>query len=176
MSDRAENLLAALALGLTDAIRTATEEASGHGMSGAAALATVTAFPGEAIDGLARIIGLSPAGCSRLVDKLEGEHLVRREGGSQDGRSRSVVPTETGTARARTMHEARRRAVLRALEALNHKQRDQLVVLLEAMLRALTPDRRTCDRICRLCDIAACPQHRCPVERAALASEQGRSP
>jgi DNA-binding MarR family transcriptional regulator len=175
-SDRTENLLGAFALALSDAIRESTKTASGHHIAGAAALATVIAYPGDPIDALARTVGLSPAGASRLVDKLENEGLVRREGSRADARSRVIVPTDAGHDRARNLLDARRAAVARALDALSKDQRRQLTQLLEVMLDALTPDRQTCDRTCRLCDVSACPSDICPVELAALAREQGGSP
>jgi hypothetical protein len=36
---------------------------------------------------------------------------------------------------------------------------------LEGVLGALTTDRTIGDWICRLCEVAACPQDRCPVEQ-----------
>lgn len=171
--DRTENLLGAFAVALTDAIRESTETASGQNITGAAALATVIAYPGESVDALAKTVGLSAAGSSRLIDKLEGEGLVRREGNRTDARSRVIVPTKAGTDRARSLLDARRAVVGRALEGLDEEDRVRLATLLEVMLNALTPDRRTCDRTCRLCDISACPQDICPVEMAALAQEGG---
>jgi hypothetical protein len=52
------------------------------------------------------------------------------------------------------------------MRALSAEDRRDLTRLLEKMLPALTPDREACDHICRLCELAACPQDRCPVELA----------
>lgn len=168
---RTTNLLGALAVALTDAIRNAAERASGHGLTGAAALTTIEAYPGEPLDALALTLGLSPAGASRLADRLEADGLIERVGGRKDGRSRSILPTEAGEARAHKVLRARRKAIDDALAPLDPKETAQLAELLERMLTALTPDRVTCDHICRLCEISACPQDRCPVELAALRTE-----
>lgn len=170
---RTENLLGALAVALTDEIRAATEGASSYGVSGAAALTTVVAYPGESLNALAKTLGLTPAGASRLADRLESDGLIRREGGTRDARARGVVPTDAGHERADALLAARRATIARALAPLSDEQRAQLVAIVEVMLTALTPDRQTCDHICRLCDIAACPQEICPVELAALSREGG---
>ena len=56
-----------------------------------------------------------------------------------------------------------------------------LTATLEKVLAAITTDRAHADHICRLCDLAACPEKACPVELAALASliqhvTRGRDP
>jgi MarR family transcriptional repressor of emrRAB len=155
--DRTNNLLGALVVALGDAMRTSVEKASGRGVTAAAALATAFAFPGKSVDHLRRILGLSAAGATRLVD----------------GRSRAVLLTEAGSKYADGVLEARRAVYSRALAALSADERHQLARMLDSMLTALTPDRATCDRTCRLCDIAECPQDICPVELAALRTEEG---
>lgn len=170
-SERTVNLLGAFAVALTDAIRGAAEDASGHGLTGAAALTTVEAYPGEPLDALALTLGLSAAGASRLADRLQADGLIERVGGQKDGRSRLVMPTEAGEARARKVLRARQVVIARALAPLDTEEAAQLTKLLERMLTALTPDRVTCDHICRLCEIGACPQDRCPVELAASRTE-----
>ena len=37
---------------------------------------------------------------------------------------------------------------------------------LEKVLAAITTDAEHAERICRLCDVGACPLRNCPVERA----------
>lgn len=171
--DRTNNLLGALVVALGDAMRTSVEKASGRGVTAAAALATAFAFPGKSVDHLRRILGLSAAGATRLVDKLETDGLVERRASLDDGRSRAVLLTEAGSKYADGVLEARRAVYSRALAALSADERHQLARMLDSMLTALTPDRATCDRTCRLCDIAECPQDICPVELAALRTEEG---
>lgn len=170
--DRACNLLGALAVAVGDAIGVAVEEASRHGVTAAAALATVAAYPREPVDALRRTLLLSAAGATRLIDRLQADGLIERRAGKGDGRSRAVVLTDTGRKRAGSVLVARRAVLSRALAPLSSDDRLELARLLEVMLVTLTPDRGTCDHTCRLCDIAACPQDACPVELAALRTER----
>lgn len=170
--DRTNNLLGALVLALGDAMRTNVEGASGHGVTAAAALATAFAFPGRSVDHLRKIVGLSAAGATRLVDRLQADGLVERRASLEDGRSRAVSLTAAGMRSAGAVLEARRTVYARALAALSTGERRQLERMLDIMLTALTPDRATCELTCRLCDISACPQDICPVELAALQAEK----
>jgi MarR family transcriptional regulator, negative regulator of the multidrug operon emrRAB len=170
--DRTNNLLGALVVALGDAMRSNVETASGHGLTAAAALATAFAFPGRSVDHLRRMLGLSAAGATRLVDKLQADGLIERRVSLDDGRSRAVSLTEAGNGCANAVLEARRKVYSHALAVLSTRERKQLARMLDSMLTALTPDRATCDLTCRLCDIAACPQDICPVELAALQAEK----
>jgi MarR family transcriptional regulator, negative regulator of the multidrug operon emrRAB len=172
-NERTNNLLGALVLALGDAMREGIEKAAGHGVTASAALVTAFFFPGRSVDFLRRTLGLSAAGATRLVDRLQADGLVERHAGMDDGRSRAVLLTDAGSKCADKVLRARRMVHSRALAALTPDERRQLACMLDAMLAALTPDRATCDRTCRLCDIAACPQDICPVELAALGVEKG---
>ena len=69
---RQANLLATLAMGLNDRIRDAEETAAGHGSAAPAALVALHEFLGGAsIDRLRQVVGLTPSGAVRLIDKLE---------------------------------------------------------------------------------------------------------
>jgi DNA-binding MarR family transcriptional regulator len=174
--NRTNNLLGALVVALGDAMRASIENASGHGVTASAALATAFFYPGKSVDGLGRTLGLSAAGATRLVDRLQAEGLVERRAGLDDGRARAVLLTEAGSKCADLVLAARREVYSRALAALSTDERNQLARILDSMLTALTPDRATCDLTCRLCDIAACPQDICPVELAALRVEEAQCP
>lgn len=169
--DRTGNLVGALAIALGDALRLDLENASGRGITACAALATAFAYPGETVDALRRTLGLSAAGATRLVDGLQADKLVERRAELEDGRSRAVVLTEAGRKQARAVLAARRAVLSRAMAPLSKRERGELARMLNVMLAALTPDRETCDRICRLCDVNRCPQNICPVELAALRTE-----
>ena len=87
---RQANLLATLAVGLNDRIRDAEETAAGHGSAAPAALVALHEFLGGAsIDQLRQVVGLTPSGAVRLIDKLSESGLVKR-GPGPDGRSRAV--------------------------------------------------------------------------------------
>jgi len=97
VSRRLENLLGALAVGLSDAISSAVETTTGHAGAMGAALATLAQEPGLGIEQLRVPLGRT----------------------------------------------------------------------LEKVLAQITSDRAHADLICRLCDLAACPQSVCPVDLAA---------
>jgi DNA-binding MarR family transcriptional regulator len=171
---RQTNLLATLALGLGDRIRDAEEEAAGHGSAAPAALVSLHEFLGGAsIDQLRRVVGLTPSGAVRLVDKLSDSGLVKR-GPRPDGRSRAVTLTRRGNDAARRILAARRAATDALLAELGTRERESLTPLLERLLQELTAARLG-DRahskapaggwLCRLCDFSACGRNEgaCPV-------------
>lgn len=175
---RQANLLAVLALGVSDRVRQAAEEAAGHGSAAPAALVALHEFlDGASIDQLRRVVGLTPSGAVRLIDKLSEAGLVRR-GPGRDGRSVAVTLTRRGDQAARRISAGRRRAAETVLAGLSSDEQEMLTPLLERLLQQLTA-ARLAEReeartpaggwLCRLCDFSAC--HRdmgaCPVANAA---------
>ncbi len=165
MNDRSANLISALVVALADELDEVTRRAGVHGATGASALATILAVPGEHVDELSRVLGITGSGTVRLVDRLVADGLVERRPG-RDRRSVSLWLTERGTQVAKDIVAERRMILRRALEPLSEAQRRALAAAAEPVLAHLAVDRGRADRICRLCDYAACPQERCPVERA----------
>jgi hypothetical protein len=51
-------------------------------------------------------------------------------------------------------------------------ERKALTSALEKVLARITTGRAHADQICRLCDLAACPEPACPVELAARDRER----
>jgi len=103
-------------------------------------------------------------------------HAERRPG--RDQRSVAVVLTPKGTETAARVLASRERALSDAVGVLTLGERKALTGALEKVLARITADRAHADQICRLCDLAACPQPACPVELAARDREQqvpGRS-
>ncbi len=168
-SPRLTNLAAAFALAATDDVLAAIETMSGMIAGAPAALATVHAYPGMSLDTLRRFLRLTPSGAGRLVDRLAAAGLMERRAGSSDQRFIALHLTRRGHSIAELVLAARRGAMRRPLTALTSQEQAMLEQLLDKMLYAMTPDRERCDHICRLCEIAACPQDICPVEVAALA-------
>jgi DNA-binding MarR family transcriptional regulator len=167
MSDtRASNLLGALVVALHDELAAATEGAALHAAAYPAALATMLGEPGLTIEQLRQVLGLSHSGTVRLLDALEGEGSVERKAG-RDARSVALQLTPQGRRQARAVLEARRKALEPALALLTPGERTQLVRLAEKLLGGLTRDREHSDHICRLCDLATCPDATCPVACAA---------
>ena len=171
---RQANLLATLAVGLNDRIRDAEETAAGHGSAAPAALVALHEFLGGAsIDQIRQVVGLTPSGAVRLIDKLSESGLVRR-GPGPDGRSRAVTLTRRGGDVARRVLAARRAATETLLAGLSTSERERLTPLLERLLHALTAARlgeRASSKtppggwLCRLCDFSACARDEgaCPV-------------
>src|SRR5205085_805848 len=85
--DRTANLLGALSLAIADRTGPAND---------AAALSALLHFlESPSIDLLRRVLGLTSSGTVRLVDRLEGDGLVRRRGGG-DGRVTVIELTAAG--------------------------------------------------------------------------------
>ena len=181
---RQGQLLAVLSLGISDRIRHAENTAAGHGAAAPAALVALHEFLGGAtMDQLRQVVGLTPSGAVRLVDKLAEAGLVRR-GPGPDGRSLAVTLTRRGTAAAERVLTARRQAAETVLAGLGPDELEALTPLLERLLQELTWARlaeRGSGRIprggwlCRLCDFAAC--HRleggCPVGQVTRPMREG---
>lgn len=171
-SPRLTNLAAAFALAATDDMLAAIEAMSGMIAGAPAALATVHACPGMSLDTLRKFLRLTPSGAGRLVDRLVAAGLMERRAGSSDQRFIALYLTRRGHSITELVLAARRGAIRQPLAALTSQEQAMLEKLLDKMLYAMTPDRERCDHICRLCEIAACPQDICPVETAALAMQE----
>jgi DNA-binding MarR family transcriptional regulator len=165
---RLTNLAAAFALAATDDMLSAIEAQSAMIAGAPAALTTIYAFPGGSLDTLRTILRLTPSGAGRLVDRLVAAGLVERRAGESDLRFISLHLTRRGAGVAKRILAAREAALRLPLASLSAQERTALESILDKMLYAMTPDRERCDHICRLCEITACPQDICPVERAAL--------
>jgi DNA-binding MarR family transcriptional regulator len=170
VSRRLENLLGALAVGLSDAVTSAVETATGHAGAMGAALATLAQEPGPGIEQLRVPLGRTQSATVRVVDQLVAEGYAERRPG-RDQRSIAVFLTAKGTEAATRVLASRAQALRDAVTGLTPGERKALTATLEKVLAAITPDRAHADRICRLCDIAACPERACPVELAARARE-----
>jgi MarR family transcriptional repressor of emrRAB len=180
--DRLNNVVGALALAVTDAVRQSAEEASGHTDAGPAALTILLTTPhGRSVDELRRAVGLTPSGGVRLVDRLVGDGLVERRPGT-DGRSVLVTLTRRGRHIARTTLTARADAIEHILAPLDAGQRATLEGLVETMLGAHVVEKlrapRTGGWVCRLCDQVACgrDQGRCPAATAASITDRPALP
>jgi DNA-binding MarR family transcriptional regulator len=173
-ADRDANILGALALIITDRTEAAIVTAAGHSASAAAALSALhQLLPQATVDTLRRVLGLTPSGAVRLVDRLaEAGHVTRGPG--PDGRSRSVTLTAEGRRVARRVARARADVVSNALAGLSIVERETLTGLMERVLGALVAEKVTMAPgaggwTCRLCDAQACGRtdDRCPAASAA---------
>lgn len=171
MSRRPENLLGALAVALSDAITSAVETTTGHAGTMGAALAVLAQEPGLSIEQLRVPLGRTQSATVRVVDQLAAKGYAERRPG-RDQRSVAVVLTAKGAEAAAAVLASRERALAGALDGLTPGERKALTATLEKVLARLTPDRARADQICRLCDLAACPERACPVDLAARARER----
>lgn len=161
----AANVLGTFALTVSDRMGIATRDAAGHGANAPAALVTLLWYPDRPIAFLADRLRISHPGAVQLVDRLEHDGLVERVP-AYDGRTKLLALTDRGHEIALDVLAGRRDLLERAVSALDDQQVSTLVESVGAMLEALADDLLTSEFMCRMCDELACPDARCPVERA----------
>jgi DNA-binding MarR family transcriptional regulator len=167
--DRAANLFGALALVISDQAADAMADAAGRSLSAAAALSALLHFlDAPSVDLLRQVLGLSPSGTVRLLDRLEESGYVRR-GPGDDGRSVSVTLTESGRAAAERVTAARADVLQRALAVLSSEERLAFERLAGQVLVGMMRGPGAVRWICRLCDTGVCrgTEGGCPVGNAA---------
>lgn len=166
--EKVENVVGALALALADDLVRAAQR---HAPSSApaAAISLLGHAPGLTIRQVSRVLGLSHPGAVRLVDRLVGDDLVRRDRSADDGRAVALTLTPNGEAVCRQVLASRRGALARALSSLDAAERQTLGRMAEAMLRGLVGGEDHALRVCRLCDPGVCRE--CPVEAEMTARE-----
>lgn len=167
--DRAGNLLGALSLALADRTSDAIGGAAGQSETAAITLSALHHFLDDpSMDRLRRVLGLTPSGAVRLVDRLQDAGYVTRRPG-RDGRSVSVRLTASGRRAAQRVSAARGDVLQEALSVLDPEERDRFEQVVSRVLVGLIRGPGAERWMCRSCDMAACG-HRaggCPVARAA---------
>jgi DNA-binding MarR family transcriptional regulator len=164
------NRLGALALTLSDAVREATEAATGLAGGIPAALVSLHEWAdGQPVDVLAGAMRLTHSRAVRVVDRLEAAGLARRETDPSDGRRALVRLEPAGRAAAERALEARSRVLERAVARLDIGSLRDLDRAIAAALDVTTVDTRAAMGTCRLCDAHTCGHYdgACPVTRAA---------
>ena len=166
-----------MALALGDRVRTATEGAVDQTAAAPAALVALREFlGGRSVDDLRRVVGLSPSGAVRLVDRLVDAGLVER-GAGPDRRTVAVVLTAAGDRAARRVQAARAAALVDLVAELTSEERTALTRVSERLLAIVARtrlDERAAGAVppggwmCRLCDQVACgrPVGECPAAQA----------
>jgi DNA-binding MarR family transcriptional regulator len=160
------NLLGALAVGLTDRIGEGIDDALRIGGRAGAALLSVGTRPGQTIDQLAHVLVLSHSATVRLTDRLAKEGVMSRRRASGDARAVVLQLTRTGHNTFRRLLDARNAALETATSALTASERASLQRLLEKMLAELPHDLPEAKTICRLCEHEVCRGAACPVGSA----------
>jgi DNA-binding MarR family transcriptional regulator len=167
--DRTGNILGALSLSLTDRTSGAGGGAAGQSETAAVALSALHHFLDDpSVDQLRRVLGLTPSGTVRLVDRLqEAGYVTRRPG--RDGRSVSLRLTASGRRAAEHVSAARAAVLEDALSRLAPAERTAFDELLSRIVVGLIRGPGATRWMCRLCDTTACGrQHgNCPVANAA---------
>jgi DNA-binding MarR family transcriptional regulator len=163
--DRTGNLLGALSLALSDRM----SDAAGQSQTGAAALSALHHFLEDpSVDLLRQVLGLTPSGTVRLIDRLqEAGYVTRRPG--KDARSVVIRLTASGRRAAERVSRARARVLDDALAVLSNEERDRLEALLSRVLVGMIREPGAVRWTCRLCDTTACGRDSggCPVANAA---------
>ena len=171
MTDHAGNLLGAFTLAVADRASDAVGGAAGQSGAAAAALSALQQFlDAPSVDRLRRVLGLTPSGAVRLVDRLAGAGYVER-GPGPDGRTVSLHLTDAGRQAAEQVHAARAGVLDGALAVLTPEERDTFAELTGRMLIGLMQGPGATRWMCRLCDLGACGRAdgRCPVANEARA-------
>ncbi len=157
------NRLGAFALALADRQAAVVQAKLGLAPTRAAALVSVGADPGIAATALARVLGVTQSVAARLSDDLMRLGWLEKRGG-RTGRDLALHLTQTGQALRGKILAARHEAVQELLATLPIAAQTTLATQIDALLGALSVDRRGADHLCRLCDEAACGLAACPVE------------
>jgi DNA-binding MarR family transcriptional regulator len=169
--DRTGNLLGALSLAVSDRTSAAVGGAAGQSDSAAVALSALHHFLDEpSMDLLRQVLGLTPSGTVRLVDRLQDAGYVTRRQG-RDGRSVSLRLTSSGRRAAERVSDARGEVLQDALSSLAPAEREKLDEVVSRILVGLIRGPGATRWMCRLCDTTACGREKgmCPVANAARA-------
>jgi DNA-binding MarR family transcriptional regulator len=164
-SEHSANVLGALALKLGDRMSAAVAGAAGEPESGATTLSWMASFVAQPRVGLLhQMLGLTPSGAVRLIDRLEADGHLRRGPGA-DGRSTKVRLTARGRRTAARVADARLAVLEDALSVLSDRERETLDRLAGKVLVGLKRDATATRFMCRLCDARACghAEGGCPV-------------
>ena len=167
--DHTGNLLGALALAVTDRTSAAVGGAAGQSETAAVALSALHHFLEDpSVDLLRQVLGLTPSGTVRLVDRLQDAGYVTRRPG-RDGRSVSLRLTASGRRAAERVSAARAEVLRGALASLAPAERQALDELVGRVLAGLIRGPGATRWMCRLCDTTACGRQdgKCPVANAA---------
>jgi len=173
--ERQANLLGAFAGVIADMTTAEMTAVSGLAASDVSALSALRHFLRKpTIDQLHQVLGLTPSGTVRLVDRLSENGFVTRGPGA-DGRSRTVALTARGRRVADRITAARADTLRSSLARLTPAQREILHELIGQIMVTVVDEKTGGAWICRLCDTRACGRAEglCPTANAAAAKYLG---
>ncbi|MEM7544360.1 MAG: MarR family transcriptional regulator [Pseudomonadota bacterium] len=157
--------LGALALAVTDVQRRYTPKTLARAPQDAALLNTVVQTPGLMTEELTEILGLTHSGTVRAIDRLVSSGHAVRQSHARDGRAVGVHPTDAGTDLVQNMQDEIHKALGSVFVDLDEEQLDTVASVIDFIVMGFVGDRRTSDRICRMCDEHICRPETCPAER-----------
>jgi len=157
-----ENVVGALALALSDAVLSSTQEQAPEAGPAAAAIALLGHEPGMTIERLRKALGLSHPGAVRLIDRLVAENVVERKQSESDRRAVALHLTNAGENSCGEILKVRYQRIAQVLDILDPTERETLGMLTEKLLGNLVRDVDKAYSVCRLCDSSICTN--CPVE------------
>jgi DNA-binding MarR family transcriptional regulator len=164
------NVLGAVALVVTDEMGRRVVDDGLASVTDATTLSALAQFlDGATLDQVHQVLGLTPSGAVRLVDRLQRAGLVAREPGT-DRRSRAVRLTAAGRQAADGIAAARSAYLDGLVDGLPPDQVDALRNLLAVVMARVVQGKDGGAWTCRLCDLTACrrSQGECPAYNAAL--------
>ena len=157
-----ENVVGALALALSDAVLSSTQEQAPEAGPAAAAISLLGHKPGMTIERLRKALGLSHPGAVRLIDRLVAEGVVERKPSESDRRAVALHLTIAGENSCGEILKVRYQRIAQVLDILDPTERETLGMLTEKLLSNLVRDVDKAYSVCRLCDSSICTN--CPVE------------
>ncbi len=163
--DRTTNLLGALALAITDRIRSGMKHALNRSGESAAAIVVLGYAPGLSVEILRQVLDLSHPGTVRLIDRLEEDGLVKRRR-AEDGRAVALHLTHKGGKLRQRLMDSRLDTLEAALKGLTDNERLVFGDLLAKVLTNLPETEMAKHRICRLCAVRTCSD--CPIPGNAI--------
>lgn len=102
-----------------------------------AVLKTLAETDGLTMSELAATLGVQPPTVTKMITRMSGQRLVRRQSAEHDGRLAQVCITEEGRARVELVDRCWKRLEREALAGLDDKDRKRLRKLLRAVERNL---------------------------------------
>ena len=166
---RFENVVGAVALGLSDGLLRASQRGAPESCP-SAAIALAGHIPGLSIKQLSRALRLSHPAAVRLVDRLVDHGLIVREKSEDDGRTVALFLTIRGKEVYASVLGARRSYLKGVLEVLSAEERALYLDLNSKILSRMISGEEQALSVCRLCEVEACVD--CPVEEMVTLIQQ----
>ncbi|MEC5319906.1 MarR family transcriptional regulator [Brenneria populi subsp. brevivirga] len=156
------NILGAFCFAVSDRISAATNKALGMNASYPSALVQIGLFS-DKLSNLQSALSMGQSAATRLVQKLEEMDLVYKARSPDDSRSATLHLTEQGEREMRRILQERYTTLEQFVSPLSGDEKAVFLNLISKILEGAVSDRQTSDSVCRLCDLNACPQDRCPA-------------